>query len=847
MLAIVLAVCLGFQSGAVNPTPPALPIAEGARNRYANILMGQAYLLVSPTDLSPAELDAAIFLSRKAALLQPADIDKWRMVLSLASLSGEMSPYAAEVSQEVIGRLVKLCPEDQVLRLRRILQDIDRRETAVDRVNAFKKYLTPEAIKVIQAPVASRIAFDLALFQFRRGDTEAFGTYLMQSLTLSPAFPAAAETSAGFINERIDDSVGECELLVTAALANPIETRSWSRLAALLLQEGAYGSAARVYQIAIQSMHLKEDLDSVQNILATDYALSLWGADRPIDAIQVLAQLVYDLKLRQSIAIQSSNPGMTRAQCEAVDFPLSPLVAMIDATIRAESKDPGAAVSISRMVTAAAAQAELDDPEADRAKNAAQIATNPELAATARESAESAAQGLLDAATSAALLDAEASAVQSLLDLAERRFPLSDDSKIRFGAWKKLKEGDAPAALTLISQSKSVQPATLLIRAKILTALNDNKGAAKIYLDIARNGTGSLIGLLASSRLKTLLGISIPAKESVRKLDGVVASIPPIMEQYVSGLEAPVLFQVVPEKELLEPFDPIRYRLTLKNQSIIPLAITLAGPIKQNVLLQPRISSTTNPGVNRLVPQVVPFDRAIELAPGESMSMNWDFGWTEVGLRICQDPLSGGIVDVRGSSNFDASAGSFIVGEFGAQPSVPSVQVNGVRLTPEWISSKIASVATPTTDSDLVDLVLLAFAANKKTMAPETEAAAWKSVTEGFGKLPPEAQSWVLLVGPHEAPGFEPVLDIARATTSVDVRAAYILSYCTTQDDGQLAAALRTDDRLLRLVVEVLASRFQREAIRSDERMIGATLGAAPGIVEKMKEEQKALQDKAAK
>jgi hypothetical protein len=29
--------------------------------------------------------------------------------------------------------------------------------------------------------------------------------------------------------------------------------------------------------------------------------------------------------------------------------------------------------------------------------------------------------------------------------------------------------------------------------------------------------------------------------------------------------------------------------------------------------------------------------------------------------------------------------------------------------------------------------------------------------------------------------------------------------------------------------------------------MIGATLGAAPGIVEKLKEEQKALQDKAAK
>ena len=73
------------------------------------------------------------------------------------------------------------------------------------------------------------------------------------------------------------------------------------------------------------------------------------------------------------------------------------------------------------------------------------------------------------------------------------------------------------------------------------------------------------------------------------------------------------------------------------------------------------------------------------------------------------------------------------------------------------------------------------------------------------------------------------------------------MGYCSTQDDGQLAAALRTDDRFLRLIVEVLASRFQREAIRADEMMIGATLGAAAGTVEKIKQEQKALQDKAGK
>ncbi|MDA0214768.1 MAG: hypothetical protein O2875_05325 [Planctomycetota bacterium] len=844
MLAIVLAVCLATQSGVENLTPQVLSLEEGARLRFSNMLMREAYVMVSPTDLSPSELEASIVLSRKATLLQPNNADLWRMTLALASLSGDMSPYASEITHEATARLVKLCPDDQVLRLRRILQDIDRRETAAERVKAFQKYLTPDAIKIIRTPVASRIAFDLALFESRIGDVDAFGNYLMQSLTLSAAFPAAAETAAGFINERIDDPVGECEMLVAAALSNPVETRSWSRLAALLLQEGAYGSAARVYKIAIQSLRLKSDVGPIQNILVCDYALSLWGADRPIDAIQVLSQFVHDLKLKQTNEIQSNNPGLMRAQCESVNLQLSTLLAMTDATIRAESNDSSLASSIATMIATATTQAESDDPEDQRGKHNAAAAANPEIALMIRERAESAAKELLDTATAAALIDADVSAVQGLLDLAERRFSFSDDTKIRFSAWKKLKSGDAAGALAIINQSVSTQPAALLIRAKILTATGDKKGAAKIYFDIARNGSGSLIGLFAASRLKAILGIGIPPSEVVGKLDGVTASIPSLMEKYISDLASPVLFQVVPEKVTVDPFDPIRYSLTLKNQSVIPLAITLAGPIKQHVLLQPRISSALNPAVDRLVPQVIPFDRAIELAPDESMSMNWDMAWTEVGLRINLDPLSGGIVDIRGASNFDASAGSFTVGVFGAQPSAQSIHVNGVRVTPEWLSSKIVSVASPKTDLDLVDLVLLAFAASKKTIDPEIGSAAWKAVAEGFAKLPPEGQAWVLLVGPRDTPEFEAVLDIARATTSVDVRCAYLLGYCFTQDDGQLAAALRTEDPLARLIVEVLASRFQRAAIRADEKMIGATLGAAAGTLEKIKEEQKIRQER---
>ena len=836
MLAIVLAVCLSTQS-VTNTTPPISPsLLETAPIRFANALCRQAYLTVSATDIALEELEGAIFISLKASHLQPDDVDFWRMTLALGSLTGDMSPYAVEVSREALARLVKLSPTDQVLRLRRILQDIDLRETATDRVNAFKKYLTPEAIQVIQAPVASRIAFDLALFEARVGDVDGFANHLTQSLSLSSAFPAATEIAAGFINERIDDPVAECELLVAAALANPIETRSWSRLAALLLQEGAYGSAARICQITMQSMRLKEDMEPYLNLTISDYALALWGADRSSDAIQLLIQFMHDAKLKQATLIQTYNPQLSKADCAAVAFPLSPLVAMIDGTIRKESNHPEAAASVTQMIEAAIAQSELDDP-ISAVQTSAGKSQEPEEVRTER--AQTAAKVLLDMATAAALIDADVSAVQGLLDLAERRFPLSDDSKIRFGAWKKLKAGDATGALTLINQSSSAQTSTLLIRAQILATAGDKKGAAKIYFDIARSETGSIIGLLAASRLKAIVGSGIPANQFVAKLDGVVASISPMMERYLSGLDLPISLRVVPEKELLEPFDPIRYKMTLTNQSVLPLAVGLAGPIKQQILLQPRISSTANSGVDRLQPQIVPFDRAIELAPGESMSMNWDLGWTEVGLRLGQNPIIGGIVEIRGASNFLATGGSFLPGAFGIQPSIPVVHVNGVRMNPEAIQSMIQSATDPKTDQDLVNIGLLAFAAKMNSTTPETAEAAWKAIAEGFSKLPSDAQAWVLLIGPRETPAFEPILDLARATTSGDVRAAYILGYCTTPDDPQLAAAIRSEDPFALVAAKIAAARFQREAVRAEERMVGSSPGAPVGMLDQIKNEQK--------
>lgn len=830
MLSIVLTLCLCGQA----ETTPARSLEDGAALRFGQILMREAYTTVTPTDLAPAELEAAIFFATKSALLAPDDPIRWRTLLGLCGFAGDIMPMAVETGQVALERLSKLEPGDQVIRLRRLLQEIGRFQKAEEQVEVFKRYLTPEAIKVIGLPVASRLSFDLALLELRMGDVDGFGRDLAQALALSPAFPAAAETAAGFVNEKLDDPIGEAELLVTAIVANPIEERMWARLGALLLQEGAYGSAARVYQLAALAGRSKKVNDSVLDVITTDQALALWGSGRAADAIALLQRHIAIAKERQVTQYQSYNPTLTRVECEAVPFPMPPLVAVVEAAIQVSTKQPKAAEAVTRMIEAANEQAAADDPPPPPVR----LGETPPPNAR-RGQAEFAAAGLLDTAMTAALMRVDAPLVQGLVDAAEKKAPLSDDAKLRFSAWQKLMAGDGAGALVMLEQSTSVAAATSLMRAQALAASGNLKDAARSFLAIATSERGNLIGMLAAHELKQLVGVDIPSPEIVRSLDGIVASIPPVLEQYLAGSSNAFSFRVIPEKTIVEALDPIRYRLIVTNRSELTMAVAIGGPIKQNVLLQPRLNSPANVGVERLLPQIIPFDRAIELAPAESMEMVWDMALTEVGYRLNQDPVAGTSVSVRGALNYIAEAGSFNAGTLGTTPAVENIEVLGVRVNAEWISSAIARASAPASDEDLRTLVLLAYAAKKKMLSDEQTSQAWKAIADGFAKLPPYGQAWVLLAGPRNVPEFDPVLEIARATTSGDVRGAYLLNYCISPDDPQLAAAIRSDDPFAKMAHAVIASRFQREAARADERMRGERSQAKMGVRDKASVDEK--------
>ena len=94
---------------------------------------------------------------------------------------------------EALAALARIDPADDVVRLSRIGGAIDRHSTAEARVRAYETMLDASNHASIGAPVASRLAFQLASLDSRMGNTDLFDRWLGKSVKTDPSYPAAAQ------------------------------------------------------------------------------------------------------------------------------------------------------------------------------------------------------------------------------------------------------------------------------------------------------------------------------------------------------------------------------------------------------------------------------------------------------------------------------------------------------------------------------------------------------------------------------------------------------------------------------------------------------------------------------
>ena len=799
-VAACVAVCAEASSGPSQVSAP--PSADAAiAARLADAWTREGFLVLEPADVVPADLACGLAMFRAAAELRPDDPAMWRHLVRAAQLAGPIMPEAEGVGRDAIATLAKLAPEDQVVRLQRIVDAVERRNTAEERIAAFRSFLAPEVVKSIGAPVAARLAFDVALLESRRGNMDAFAQDVALALSLSPAFPAAAQAAAGFFAERSDDPVGQAELLVTAVMADPGDERTLQRLGNLLLQYGAYGSAARIYRMAGDAASAADRSQNVQDVLASDAALALWMAGRPSDGLELMKRRGQRRAEAFLESVLMQNPTLTRTEAAAIP-PMVPTLAasMHVALARAIGDEAAAAAARDSLLAGTATSARLS------------MEQQPPMAAIAAET-------LLEGANALALLGGSREQVQSLLTAADKIQPLTDQAKARFEAWMLLSAGQPDKARELFAANSAGDAVTAYGTALAEAAAGDRQKGMRALLELARSARSVLPGALAADEVRRAVGTAVPPEEVAARLDAVVAGIPPSVDRMLAGSDRALGMIIEPVTASAGPFDPVLVDVRVQNRTAIAMAIDAQGPIERTVAIVPRLTITSESNVVRLPPIVVPVDRLLELGGGQSVTARINLMWFAPGRRLVVSPLEGAQVGLRGSLNFLAMPGSVRHGSLGTDATCDTIRVNGAPQAAGWLDQSIAVVAGEFTDDAAVRTALLLHVSESKDASEEDRVRARDAALAAFVRWPAAARAWITLVAPAFDAVPEEFAKVALADADPRVRSAALLLYAKDPRQDEVVRALESADAFERAVAGAVVSKYDRERSRVADRL----------------------------
>ena len=195
---LLVAPAWGQEQGAaaaaqVAPDVATVPPTEAQRalisDRLARSLAARARIVLQREIVFLGVLNNSKKLMQMALALEPENPHIWRLAVALAAVLEDGDPDAAVLLSQGLAKLNRLEPDDEVLRLRRVLDTVNQRQTVEARVDALQAMLTEKAIGTLGADAAARVAFDQALLLRRTGDSAGFERNLILALDLDPTSP----------------------------------------------------------------------------------------------------------------------------------------------------------------------------------------------------------------------------------------------------------------------------------------------------------------------------------------------------------------------------------------------------------------------------------------------------------------------------------------------------------------------------------------------------------------------------------------------------------------------------------------------------------------------------------
>jgi Tfp pilus assembly protein PilF len=769
--------------------------------RLADRLASDAMLMLELDPLTLPTVQAAVVLMEESVSLTPDDHEAWRIMLEMAELAER-----DDLRAEAIRRIAELDPADEVMRWRRATLALERYQTAEELIAGYESLLTPEARRELGNVVASRLALDLTLLHQRRGDDREVGRWLAEATALDPGNRAAAALAAGYFRTRVDDVVGQAELLTNVLLSDPVDLTAQIELGRLLFENGAYRGAYRVLEIASHSG------GEIVPELYADLTMLEWALGRPAAAKRTieLRQRVADERHR-AIA-RAERPDIAPLELAQMSTPLDPVLATVRAAMLERLGHRDAAAALEQAVESY--EKEITDAASVETPDAGLIA-----------------QLFLEQAWIVLWLGGDPALAQQCVDEANNRAPMSDEARTRFEGWSAWRSGDLTTADNRLASLPEDDSVARLGRALVALDRGETRAAARHLLSVVRAKPGSLISIWAAEHLYQIVGQRTELHDSAQPLEELIASIPDIFDRYMREPTFCLSVRLNPVKQTFDAYEPIALEIEITNSSPYPLSISRDGPIRSQVLLEVTVSIPRR-GSRKMDPIIVDIGRRLTLPPRGRLTVPVDLRLHHVGQMLDDLPMLGANLRARCMLNFQFTAsGAIVSGALGSHASTPPIRVDGVRFSRGWIESSMADlVASDQPPRDARRLAMLSHLAGAGLVAdlpPEDQQLfrdAVSAMSEGYSKLDPISQAWILSVMRPGAAA-EGILAMARKSEHRLVKSAYLIYCVTSENDPMIDAARRDADPKVRELADIALELIRNTSVRQAPEAGGLTRG----------------------
>lgn len=587
----------------------ARPPGEIAAREAVRLALLDLRLHPEPTD---EDFEIADILFSIAQERLPGDAELARRRVEAAYRRGD-----ADALREATRTLVRIDPNDTVATLRLISMRIGDLQTAERRLAAYQRYLD-EGRAVLDASVRSRLALDAALLAREQADEERFTSLLIQASRLDPTNKEAAAVAAAVFAERFpDDPGGAMELSANLLLSDPHDPNVHFSIARQCAQQGLFDQAERFHSMGRRLLDGETGRTNFSRNL--ERILLTWhrrGPQAPIAELgESLAQSRYRAQQRIEALRERGLPTADELQPEDVRLALPLERIRVLASLAA-----GDEAELDRSLRDAAASVdtflgELGSP-GNRPAGLSERDAQSQTLELGRE--------LLGMYYWAGRHEAEA-----LSRWAQTPLLRGDRPDSVLVAWRRALRGeeDAIGELEALAERDSRALGAL---STLAIASGDRERALPSLRALAKADPYSPISAWART-----VAMSINAEDPARgehtgDMERFVRSIPSWLDRMT---ESPNAFMSVDARfdgSRLDPLDPLRLVLRVRNISPVPLGVGSGRPISGRFIIMPTIEIGTRGRQLRVLPEVFELDNRLRLRPRESVEVTiWaDAGYT---------------------------------------------------------------------------------------------------------------------------------------------------------------------------------------------------------------------------